>query len=270
MKLYIDFGGTNFRYKFENDEQMFKLSSKDINLIEFLNDIVKQNPNINQINVSFAGIVNNGKIISSANTNMGNFDLKKYCKDNFNIDLNIQNDLKCAALAEHNYLKTPSLGVFYIGTGFGAAFFDNNKLILGANNQSSEIGHIPFKKTPFKCGCGREDCIELCVSGSGIQKWCEYYNIPKEYRRLDKLEALDTKEAKIIIDNFYEGLSRAFHTALTLFDFNNLVLGGSVGKNKQIQEYLLKQLEQSAFSKKDLNIYISNLEEGSLEGTYFL
>jgi len=269
MNLYIDFGGTNFRYQM-NDSKIKTLKSDKLDLKEFLDKIIKKHSDISFIGISFAGQVQNGQIISSPNAHTQNFDVKKYIKEKYNITLNIDNDLNCAALAEHDYLQVSSLAVFYIGTGFGSAFIDNNSLVTGANNKSGEIGHIPFKKSPFKCGCGRDDCLELYTSGSGIIKWCDYFNIDTKYQRVDLLEKLDNYKARIIIDNFYLALAHAFHTSLNLFDFNHLVLGGSVGQNENIKNFLEKQFSKSSFQRDSLTITLSQLNEGSLQGAKLL
>ncbi len=269
MNLYIDFGGTSFRYQFD-ESSVTTLSSDTIDLKKFLDEIIKKYPNISFIGISFAGQVRNGKIISSPNAHTANFDVKKYIEEKYKISVAIDNDLNCAAIAEHHALQVKSLAVFYIGTGFGSAFIDNNRLVTGANNTAGEIGHIPFKKSPFTCGCGRDDCLELYVSGNGLKHWCSYFKIDKEFSRLDLLESLNTDNANIIIENFYNGLSHAFHTALNLFDFDHLVLGGSVGNHPKIKSFLEKQFLQSAFKREKLSITLSTLNEGSLQGTKLL
>lgn len=269
MNLYIDFGGTNFRYVFDNTK-ITTLKSSDINLKTFLDEIIYKHNNIKLISISFAGQVKDGVIIKAPNITIENLDIKSYIENKYDIKLKIDNDLNCAAKAELHTRATKSLALFYIGTGFGGAFCDDGKLIQGINNQSGEIGHIPFKKTPFVCGCGRDDCVELSVSGSGLKRWCEYHNIDKSYHRLDKLYELNSSESKKIIANFYEGLAHAFHTAVTLFDFSSLVLGGSVGKNKEIKQFLEKEIQKTAFLKKNITIELSTLDNGSLEGTRFL
>ncbi|MEA3289883.1 MAG: ROK family protein [Campylobacterota bacterium] len=268
MNLYIDFGGTNFRYQINNNK-IKTLKSKDINLKNFLDHIILKNK-IKNISISFAGHVHNGSIISSPNIEIEPFNLKKYLFKNHGIKLKIDNDLNCAALAEYKNKKAKNMAVFYIGTGFGAAFINNGKIIKGANNLSGEIGHIPYKKTPFKCGCGRDDCLELSVSGSGLIKWCNYYNINMKYARVDELEKLNSKNGNIILKYFYGGLSHAFHTTLNLFDYDQLVLGGSVGANKYIKKYLQNQFKYSSFNKNTLDITISTIKEGSLEGAKLL
>ncbi|MBD3789443.1 MAG: ROK family protein [Campylobacterales bacterium] len=269
MKLQIDFGGTHFRYRIDEGTIITK-PSKEINLPSFLDAIISKHPDIKSIGISFAGQVKEGVILSSPNIHSTRFDVKRYIESKYPIRLEIQNDLKCAALAEQALWKSDHLAVFYIGTGFGSAFIESGKLILGSRNQSGEIGHIPYQKAPFRCNCGREDCLELYTSGSGIEKWCEHLNIEKAYHRLDRLQTLDSPVAKKIVENFYHGLAHAFHTALNLFDFDTLVLGGSVGQHEEIKHFLKEEFTQCSFHKTGLKIVLSTLEEGSLEGTKYL
>jgi len=55
-----------------------------------------------------------------------------------------------------------------------------------------------------------------------------------------------------------------------LFDFDTLVLGGSVGKNSFIKEFLQQELQKTRFNKNDIDIITSKLQNGSLEGTKYL
>lgn len=268
MSLYIDFGGTNFRYQINNNK-IKTLKTKDIKFKNFLDHIILKHK-IKNISISFAGHIHNGSIISSPNIDIEPLNLKKYLLKNYGVKLKIDNDLNCAALAEYKNLKEKNMAIFYIGTGFGSAFLNNSKIIKGKNNLSGEIGHIPYKKTPFKCGCGRDDCLELTTSGTALFKWCNYYNINMKYARVDELEKLNSKNGNIILENFYGGLAHAFHTSLNLFDYDYLVLGGSVGENKYIKKYLEKQIKYTSFNKKSINIVTSTIKEGSLEGAKLL
>ncbi|MEA3498470.1 MAG: ROK family protein [Campylobacterota bacterium] len=268
MNLYIDMGGTNFRYQINNNK-IKTLKTKDINLKNFLDYIILKNK-IKNISIAFAGHINNGSIISSPNIEIEPFNIKKYLLKYHGINLKIDNDLNCAALAEYINIKAKNMALFYIGTGFGASFINNGKILKGVNNLAGEIGHIPFKQTPFKCGCGRYDCLELSVSGSGLIKWCNHYNIPMKYARVDELEKLNEKNSDFILKNFYDGLSHALHTTLNLFDYDHLILGGGVGVNKYIKKHLKGQAKYSSFNKNSPNITISKLKEGSLEGVKLL
>ncbi len=272
MNLYIDFGGTNFRYCLDNEE-IYTQSSKDIDLKSFLDNFLPKHE-IEFIGISYAGQVENGEIISAPNIKMRNFKVKEYVKERYKIDLEIDNDLNCAALAENELVSAKMLAVLYIGTGFGSAFVYNGNLIQGSHNFSGEIGHIPFQSTPFQCGCGRRDCLELSTSGSSIEKWGKHFGLNLPVYSLENFNAIKREDADFIYENFYKGLALGFHTILNLFDPDTIVLGGSVVKNssEKVLSFLTKEQGRASFhrNRKKVDIKISSLQEGSLKGAKLL
>lgn len=273
MNLYIDYGGTNFRYTYDEDlKNITSLKSKDIDLKSFLDGQIQKEKKIKFIGISIAGHVNKGVIYSTPNISQETFDVKKYVKDTYGVKLKIDNDLNCAALAEYENSGSKNLAVFYIGTGFGAGFIEDGRVVKGANNLGGEIGHIPFKKAPFSCGCGRDDCLELFVSGSGIKRWCAYYGRDPRQCTLDALEEDTDREVKEIADNFYKGLKHAFHTAVTLYDPDTVIIGGGVGKNNEKILTLLEEESKNCSFKtsRKVSVRLSALGEGSLLGAKLL
>ena len=272
MNLYIDFGGTNFRYCLD-DEEIYTQSSSQIDLKSFLDNFLPKHK-IEFIGISYAGQVENGEIISAPNIDMQNFKVKEYVAQKYQIPLEIDNDLNCAALAENALVDSNMLAVLYIGTGFGSAFIQNNTLINGAYNFSGEIGHIPFYSTPFQCGCGRRDCLELSVSGSSIEKWGKHFGLCLPTYSLENLDAIKREDATFIYNNFCKGLIFGFHTILNLFDPDTIILGGSVAKNntETVLSLLNKEQNRAAFhrNRKKVDIKISSLQEGSLKGAKLL
>ncbi|MGE4418534.1 MAG: ROK family protein [Sulfurimonas sp.] len=250
MNLYIDFGGTNFRYSF-NDGELFTLKSVDIELVPFLESQINLQQDIRKIYISFAGQVKNGKILSSPNIAIQNLDLKTYFYDKYNIEIFLENDLNCAAVYEHSRHKNADiLALFYIGTGFGSAFVIGGKILRGKDNIAGEIGHTPFRKKDLKCGCGRDDCLELCVSGKALKGTFEHAD-----------EA--TKK------EFLEGLAFAFHTVLNLFNPDLFVLGGGVVKNNPfILDFLKEEYNNSSFKavRSVLRISVSDIDDAGIEG----
>lgn len=272
MKLFVDYGGTNFRYILDNEqeESYFELKSESINLVEILEKIVLGNPKIKEISISFAGHVKDGVIIAAPNINIKNFDIKKYFKDKHDIALYIENDLKSAALAEYEKIgKNSSLAVLYIGTGFGSAYIDDGNLIKGYSNLAGEIGHMPFKAAPFLCGCGKNNCLELFCSGSGLKKWTEYYKLECK-PTLEDLKKCDNIHAQKILDNFYNALSHSVSTVVTLLNPEYLIMGGSVVLNNfSIINFIKNEVLKNAmpYAAKSVKMEVSNLKNGSLEGS---
>ena len=266
MNLYIDMGGTNFRYRF-NKNKLVSIKTKDVNLLAFL-DKTLRSKKIEKIGISFAGQVKDGAILDSPNIDTGKLDIKKIIEEKYPVRLEIENDLNCAALYESSlYKKYKTIVVLYIGTGFGGAIVNNGSLILGANNLAAEVGHIPFMKTPFRCGCQRDDCVELVSSGNALKLWCNHLKLDSNDITLDSLKSTQ------IYDNFVNGLKHTFLTLTSVLDPDLFIFGGSVVKNNPYLIELLKESsEQAPFAsiRKAPKIVLSKNENGALMGTELL
>jgi len=272
MNLALDMGGTNIRACIFDDngiQKTFKSSSAEIGLAGFIEKIV-QKQSVKKIGISYAGQVQNGVIIDSPNIEVDILDIKEYFKTKYGIKLFIENDLTCAAIAEANYLKSDFVCALYIGTGLGLGVVDVGKILKGSTNLSAEIGHIPYKTTPLRCGCGRDNCIELFSSGNGIKKWIEYLNLTCN----PTLEALKIdRKGKKIADGFEIALTYATGTAITLYNPQILVLGGGIIDanpylldliKSKISEYTLKP------TLDNCKIIKSSLKDAPLKGAMLL
>lgn len=254
MNLYIDFGGTNFKYCLDNGD-VFTIASSEVELLDFIETQIKINNCIKNIAISFAGQVKNGIILSAPNIKLKNLDIKNYIFEKYKINLLIENDLNCAAAYEYSKHNVSSIAVLYIGTGFGSAFVINGKILSGYSNLSGEIGHIPFRKMENFCPCGRDDCLELSISGKALGG--------------KTLEQCDEKTVELLKD----GLKHAFFTVLNLLDPDVFVFGGSViSNNSWLIDFLQNEYKNSSFSdiRDDLNIFVSDAKYGNIEGLKIL
>ncbi|WP_051904440.1 ROK family protein [Hippea jasoniae] len=262
-KAAVDIGATYTRYIIENTEEK-TIKTKDIKIVNFLNNLI-ETYNINTIAISFAGYVYNTTIIDSPNINIKNINLKEAIgkKDT---EIILENDLNCAALAESKYFNSKNIAAIYSGSGLGCGAVVNNHLLKGDKGISCELGHISFKKAPFVCGCGKNDCIELFASGSGLKKWIEYYHI--HGFKLNEIE----KEKPIIVENFIEALSFAISIVINMLNPQLVVLGGGI---IQSNSFIVKRLKEKVkqLTIKPLSntpIELSKLKNGSLEGARIL
>jgi starch phosphorylase len=277
QKLLIDIGGTNLRYLIKDDKEIItsnSLSSEGLSLYDFLVTTLSKNKKITFVGISFAGQVNENVIISAPNIEIQNGDIKKQIESEFDVRVEIDNDLKTALLAEMDVVgDDKSLTLLYMGTGLGSASSQNGTLIRGGSNFAGEIGHIPFQNAPFKCGCGKYDCVELFASGSALIKWIEHYQIPVDEPTIEALDALDTAESKEVVANFHKALSHAASTLVTLLNPEFLVLGGGVfEKNPSLVAFLQEELSKHCFkpSFKNLQIKLSDFHNANLIGAELL
>ncbi len=150
-------------------QNLMKESKVDKSLIEGIgfgfpgqidcdNGIVRLAPNIpGWVNIPIADIVSN----------------------EFSIPVKVDNDVRCAALAELNFgagRGAQNLICITVGTGIGSGLIINGKLVRGASNAAGELGHIKLqmKDGPI-CGCGDTGCLEAFASGPGIVALAEEY-----------------------------------------------------------------------------------------------
>jgi len=276
VKLLIDFGGTHFRYNLLQNDITIKeevLPSANVSLVDFLEEKITHYPKITFIGIAFGGQVDQGVILSAPNINIDQFNIKEYIESKYPIRLEIDNDLKVAALAESKHLgENKSFVLLYMGTGLGSAFVEKGKIIRGQNNLAGEIGHIPYKEAPFVCGCGKYDCLELYCSGSGIQKWINYHGL-KTQPTLQALKDDKDEAAQQILYNFHQGLIFATSMLVTMLNPQYLVLGGGVFmKNPYLKDIIQKGFLNHALAKSadTTKVTISAYENANLIGAKLL
>lgn len=273
-KLYIDIGGTYLRSELHNNtETIFEtLSSKKDKLLAYIEKKMREYPEIDFIGIAYAGQVYNGRILSAPNILIDEKEIKQKVESYYDVRLEIDNDLKCAVMAEAEYFKSDSIAALYVGTGLGAASIDGGKIVRGSRNLANEIGHIPYREAPFSCGCEKKNCIELFASGSGISKWLDYYD-STQISNLQRFRDSTVKYERAIAETFESALLYATATLVTVANPEYLVLGGGIIKrNPYLVEILKERLEEFALksSMQTLKIEISRLDNAPLIGAKLL
>jgi glucokinase len=141
--------------------------------------------------------------------------------------------------------------------------------VRGAYNMATEIGHIPYKKAPFSCGCGRNNCIELFASGSGLKKWTQHYKLECDH----SLKSLKKCTNKDIVKSFEEALVHASGVVTTLFNPEVLVLGGGIiTANPYLKDIILQTISDHALPQAldGLKICTSTIEDAPIKGALLL
>lgn len=273
-KLYIDIGGTHLRSELVTESDLIEetVSSQIQGLLSYIDDMVLKHPDINFIGISYAGQVSDGKILSAPNINVDATNIQEAVFSNYGIQLEMDNDLNCAVMAEAQYWKSSSVAALYVGTGMGAAVIDGGRLVRGSRNCSFELGHIPYRTAPFLCGCGRNNCIELFASGSGMEKWLHYYGSDLPVN-LQQFKHSDIEHERRIALEFETSFLHAAGTLVTLANPEFLILGGGiVDNNPYLIDYLKEHLSLCALapSLQTSRIVVSQLKNGPLMGTKLL
>lgn len=273
-KLVIDIGGTWLRSELIAEGRVpvqEKIPSHSVLLETYVESMLQTHPDIAEVAISFAGQVDNGTIVSAPNIVVKEYNIKKHIESKYPVTVKIDNDLICALRAERTLTKTPFLALLYIGTGLGSAVLDKGCVVRGVHNLSWEIGHIPFRQAPFQCGCGKHNCLELFCSGSGLEKWYDYYGLPP--MTLEVLRHTKTAEAMQIYANFKEAILYATATLITLANPEDVVLGGGIVQaNPWLESEVQKEIGDYALASNLTQVTIrkSTLKNASLEGAKLL
>lgn len=272
MNLAVDAGGTNLRAEiWHKDLCVAKRDAKsfEIGLYTWIEMLLGEFKEIKTVGISFAGQVKEGVIVSAPNISIDEHNIKRAVESKYGVELNIDNDLNCAVLAESKEFGSKNICALYIGTGLGLGVMEEGKIIRGFSNVATEIGHIPYKKAPFLCGCKRDNCLELFVSGSGIAKWIKYKDLPCE----SSIKALKEANETEIVEAFYEALLVAAGVVLTLFNPQVVVLGGGIVEaNPDLEEFILKNIKNYALSNSLENITIcrNKINNAPIKGALLL
>ena len=275
MTLGIDIGGTYLRYELHNENSVVEkksLKSSSLGLCAFLENFLTQHSNITTVFISYAGQVSKGKILSSPNIKIDRYDLKEYLESQYDVELFLENDVNCAVLAEARFFQSKDICAIYVGTGLGLGVVCDAHLLHGTNNIATELGHIPFKDSPFICSCGKNNCVELFCSGSGLLRWKERENLEAQLP-LSALQELSNKKAEEIYTTFFEALLHTVGVVVTLFNPKVLVLGGGITLNeKEILTQVQEKIEAYALplATKNLQIEKTQLKDAPLQGAFLL
>jgi len=275
MRLGIDIGGTYLRYEIRDAAQTIEkgtLRSAQTELCVFIQETLERKRSITSVFISFAGQVQDGKIIDSPHLKTKIKDIKNYIQSRYAVELLIENDLTCAVLAEARFYRSENITALYVGTGLGMGVISEGRVVHGAANIAAEIGHIPYKEAPFSCSCGKTNCLELYASGSGIARFLEYNELDRDLQ-LQQLRKSQKSSAKEIYANFIEALLHAAGSAITLCNPEILVLGGGIMHDDlQIYDTIVKKIGHYAMplSLQNAKIVLSQLEDAALEGAFLL
>lgn len=274
MKIGIDVGGSHIGlgivdkngtmlYKKEKD---YKLHIDDMSpivldtIIELIEELIKENniivQEIESIGVAFPGTVSNGIVIKAENLGIENFKIVEELNKKIDIPIHLENDAKCAALAEKKYgsLKQYDDALFLIiGTGVGGAAFLNGELLKPKRYSGFEVGHMAISKDGPKCNCGRNGCFEVYSSVKRLKQ-----KIQKEFdltdidgKRIEQFMIKNAEDERLnnIIDTYIDYLALGIANLINIFEPEAISIGGSFAYYKEI---LLNKLEERLLSGNDL------------------
>lgn len=252
MKLGIDLGGSHVgiglidkKYKIlSKQEENLTAEEKqniDTSLIEKINrNTIKilelqhlAMDKIEHVGIACPGTIKDGKIIKAGNLGLYNFNLKEKLQELWNVRVIVENDGKCAAIAEK---KIGSLKCFEdciflnIGTGIGGAVFLGGKLLKPKACSGFEIGHMTIEKEGIHCSCGKKGCFERYCSMRVLKERIrKEYGLDENIHSRELLEILGNKSelSNKILDEYIDNLKVGIANLVDLFEPEAICIGGS-------------------------------------------
>lgn len=232
----------------------------------------EKNGGFDEIGIAIAGQVDNKKdLVKNAPNIKGfmNVNLKKIIKEKTGKNAEIDNDVKCFALAEKKYGKGKKYkNVVYItvGTGIGGAIEIDGELDRGANNIAGEFGHMVIVSGGEKCSCGNFGCWEQYVSGKAIEK--AYYKISGNIKKAKDIASDSLKNIepdKKIIKEAGLYLATGLENIINTINPDIIIIGGSIVKSDEILKLAKKEVEKRVLiPAKKTKIEKSNMEDEAL------
>ncbi len=222
------------------------------NIIKAISDVIKESKvakdSVEGIGFGFPGQIDcdNGIVRLAPNIpGWVDIPIADIVSKEFGVPVKVDNDVRCAALAELNYgagKGTTNMICITVGTGIGSGLIVNGKLVRGASNAAGELGHIKLQMEggPL-CGCGDQGCLEAFASGPAIVAMAEEYikgGKSTKYRELAKNEITPyyvceaAKQGDVVAKKIFEIIGTYIGTGLAsvvnLLNPEKIVIGGGV------------------------------------------
>ncbi|MBI3439649.1 MAG: ROK family protein [Proteobacteria bacterium] len=115
-----------------------------------------------------------------------------------------------------------------LGTGCGGGVVVDGRTIEGANAIGGEWGHTPLPwaradEVSVRDWCGRWNCLEQWVSGSGLRRWSGIGG-----RDLDAGVKAGDAHARVVLDQLADRLARSLAVVMDILDPDAIVFGGGL------------------------------------------
>jgi fructokinase len=249
IRIGVDFGGTKIEAAAIDAGGGFVARVRRDNprdyqaALETVRDLVTEAERQAGVSVSHVGVGSPGSLSPTSGL-MRNASSTWLNGQAFDVDLRrvlgrqvtLTNDADCFALSEA--LPQDADGVVFgaiLGTGCGGGVVVHGRVLPGRNRMGGEWGHTPLPwATPSEygarqCWCGRENCLETWISGTGFE--ADYAKATGRTLKGPAIvaEAADGDSgAQAALDRYIDRLGRALAMICNILDPDVIVLGGGM------------------------------------------
>lgn len=277
MKIGIDLGGSHVaiglvddnheiiekRTYYMNDKgtgtlENYILSSIVHGVNEILDSTGYRLSQIDSIGIATPGNPKDGCIRNVVNLGIKEFDIANKLTEalggnTLNINIKLENDGKCAALAEkfNGSLKEYDDCVFLcIGTGIGGAAFLNGKFLKPKRNSGFEFGHMIIKKDGERCNCGNNGCFEAYCSKKKFKDQMQKILGINEYIGASELtkiinENMKNEQVTKLLEEYVDNLAIGISNIINILEPEAISIGGSMSHYENL---IFNRLREKIYS----------------------
>ncbi|MDX2273917.1 MAG: ROK family protein [Hyphomonadaceae bacterium] len=187
----------------------------------------------------------------------------------------VENDANCFALSEAVDGAAAGARVVFgiiIGTGCGGGVVVDRKVVQGVNFIGGEWGHMPLPwrradEAPVQDWCGRWDCLEQWISGTGFKRWAGM-SAGDAY----KAALAGDARALALLDELSDRIARACAVVMDILDPDVFVFGGGVSNVDWLYPAIQGKLMAYAFTDIIKTKVLKNLhgESSGVRGAAWL
>lgn len=272
-KLVIDVGGTFIKYAWMNEKAEILEKGKVQTPLDQLDSLLnvltelweKRTTDTDGIALSMPGLIDGEKgymYTGGALTYIYNLDLVSILEERFHCPVSLENDAKCAALAEvwkGNLLDCESGIVLVCGTAIGGAIVQKREVLRGEHVMAGEFSYIQTAiddknfdlETTAACQCGAKGLTQLAADRYGVS--LEEAEITYTGEKLFELANAGDEKALDAIRVFSRRLAIIINNLQFILDPQRFLIGGGIS----IQPLFLKLVKEEL--KKIRDQYHGNL-----------
>ena len=251
MFLALDIGGTFVKYAYMNDkgdilkQGKYPTETKDLNLfLERLDGIIPEH--LEGIAVSSPGVIDSDLGIVRVVTLLpclNGIGLKEVLENRYHVLAAVENDAKCAALAEvwkGSLVGQKAALMMVLGSGIGGAVIIDGKIYKGLRSKAGELGSIL---------CNFDDKNATAVS---FGRHCSSVWLNRD---ISKALGLDTEDGEVVFEYIKEknpiawdifkrycnSVAQVIYNADYVLDLDCIAIGGGVSS----QPILIETIKES-------------------------
>lgn len=175
-------------------------------------------------------------------------------------EVRIANDADCFTLSEATDGSAANAAVVFgviLGTGVGGGVVVNGRLLNGPNAIAGEWGHNPLpwpkeSERDFRaCYCGKSDCIETYLSGSGLSVRHELrYGVSMQAKEIMQSAEDGEMDCARSLDDYSDRLARSLAHVINILDPDVIVLGGGLSNCATLYQSVPKKWARYVLSDR--------------------